>query len=180
MSVLPVPERIQTERLVLREPTLEDAPAIFERYAQDPEVVRYLSWRAHRSIEDTYAFLRHCHALRQSGEGFPWVLTLINEDSLIGMLGLHPTRHRAEVRYVLARAYWNRGYMTEALRSVVAWALTRPEIFRVWALCDIDNRGSARVLEKAGFEREGILHRWMVHPNVSHEPRDSFCYAIVK
>ena len=70
--------------------------------------------------------------------------------------------------------------MTEAVKALVTWALQRPEIYRVWAVCDIDNKASARVMEKAGMQREGILRRWSIHPNVSNEPRDSYCYAILK
>ena len=70
--------------------------------------------------------------------------------------------------------------MNEALKSVVEWALAQPEIYRVWATCDVDNVASARVLERAGMGREGVLRRWLVHPNLSDEPRDCLCYSIVK
>jgi len=70
--------------------------------------------------------------------------------------------------------------MSEALTSVVQWALAQPEIYRVWATCDIENLASARVLERIGMEREGVLRRWLVHPNVGNEPRDCLCYSVVK
>lgn len=70
--------------------------------------------------------------------------------------------------------------MTEAVRAVVDWAIGQPEMHRVWAVCDVDNKASARVLEKAGMEREGILRRWSIHPNISEFPRDCICYAKVK
>jgi RimJ/RimL family protein N-acetyltransferase len=82
--------------------------------------------------------------------------------------------------YVLGRKFWGQGYMTEAVRAVVDYALAEPEVFRVWAVCDVENAASARVLEKAGMRREGILRRWSMHPNISDEPRDSLCYARVK
>jgi len=47
-------------------------------------------------------------------------------------------------------------------------------------MCDVDNLASARVLEKVGMSREGVLRRSTMHPNASDEPRDSYCYAIVK
>ena len=53
-------------------------------------------------------------------------------------------------------------------------------IWRLGAVCDIDNRASARVMEKAGMQREGILRRWMLHPNISAEPRDCFSYATTR
>jgi RimJ/RimL family protein N-acetyltransferase len=51
---------------------------------------------------------------------------------------------------------------------------------RIGAVCDVDNIGSARVLEKSGFVREGLLLRWLVHPNISDEPRDCYSYARVR
>ena len=74
--------------------------------------------------------------------------------------------------------------MAEAVRAVTQWALAQPGIFRVWAVCDIDNHASARVLEKAGMQLEGILRRWSGHPAADQSapevPRDCVCYAIVK
>ncbi len=70
--------------------------------------------------------------------------------------------------------------MSEALTAVVQWAFAQPGIYRVWATCDVDNVASAGVLERVGMQREGVLRRWLVHPNVSDRPRDCFCYSIVK
>ena len=81
--------------------------------------------------------------------------------------------------YVLARAHWGLGFMSEAARTLVERALAEPDVHRVWAVCDVENRASARVLEKAGMEREGMLRRWAI-ANVSPVPRDCWCYARVK
>jgi ribosomal-protein-alanine N-acetyltransferase len=70
--------------------------------------------------------------------------------------------------------------MTEVLAEVVTWALKQPSVFRISAVCDVENIGSARVMEKAGLVREGLLRRWLMHPNVSDEPRDCFSYARVR
>ena len=70
--------------------------------------------------------------------------------------------------------------MTEALVEVVAWALRHPSIWRIGDVCDVENVGSARVMEKAGLEREGLLRRWCVHPNLGETPRDCFSYAKVR
>jgi RimJ/RimL family protein N-acetyltransferase len=50
----------------------------------------------------------------------------------------------------------------------------------VWAVTDVDNHASARVLEKIGMQREGLLRRWLVHPSLSPEPRDCWCFARVR
>jgi [ribosomal protein S5]-alanine N-acetyltransferase len=67
--------------------------------------------------------------------------------------------------------------MTEALSEVADWAMRQGDIWRIGAVCDVENLASARVMEKSGLEREGILRRWLVHPNISPEPRDCFSYA---
>ena len=70
--------------------------------------------------------------------------------------------------------------MTEAITAVADWALQQAPVFRISAVCDVDNIGSAAVLEKAGFVREGVLHRWMMHPNISNEPRDCYSYSLTR
>jgi ribosomal-protein-alanine N-acetyltransferase len=174
------PEIIETARLRLRLPRPEDADVIFQEYAQDPEVLKYLMWRLHDNIQTTRAFVKRCLKVWQAGAVFPWVITLKDDGRLAGMLELCIDGHRADLGYVLARSYWGRGYATEAVKAVTAWALAQPAIYRVWAVCDVENIASARVLEKAGMQREGILRRYILHTSVSAEPRDVYCYAMVK
>jgi [ribosomal protein S5]-alanine N-acetyltransferase len=173
-------ERIQTDRLILRQPTLADARAIFEGYAQDPEVTRYLTWRPHTSIEQTREFLSGCVTAWQGERRFPYIITLADDDSAIGMIEIRIDGFKADIGYGMNRAYWGNGYTTEAARTIIDWALSQPAIYRVWAVCDVENRASARVLEKAGMQREGLLRREIVHPSISAEPRDCYLYAIAK
>jgi len=70
--------------------------------------------------------------------------------------------------------------MTETLVEVVRWALSQDAIWRIGAVCDVENVASARVMEKASLAKEGILRRWIMHPNVSDLPRDCFSYARVR
>jgi ribosomal-protein-alanine N-acetyltransferase len=72
--------------------------------------------------------------------------------------------------YVLARPFWGHGLMTEALTEIVGWALRQPLIWRIGDVCDVENLASARVMEKADLEREGVLRRWGVHPNLGEAP----------
>jgi ribosomal-protein-alanine N-acetyltransferase len=88
--------------------------------------------------------------------------------------------HRLDCGYVLARRWWRQGFMTEALTEVMDWGLRQPSVFRIGAVCDVDNIGSVRVLEKSGFFREGLLRRLLLHPNISDEPRDCYSYARVR
>jgi ribosomal-protein-alanine N-acetyltransferase len=174
------PDILETERLRLRKPALEDARVIFDKYAQDPKVTKYLTWHPNKSLEETGAFLRRCLDSWDEGKSFSWAIVRKQDEELLGMIESRVDGHKWELGYVLACSYWGKGYMTEAVQRVIDWALQQKEIHRVWSVCDIDNTASARVMEKAGMVREGILRRWSIHPNVGVEPRDSYCYSITK
>ena len=173
-------ERFETERLVLRIPRTDDAPAIFAAYAQDIEVTRYLTWRPHKNLEETYSIIERILKLWKEGNAYSYAIALKDSEAVIGMIALHPDDFKVGLGYVLARPHWGKGYMTEAVRVLANWLLEQPEIYRVFAVCDVENFASARVMEKAGMIREGILLRNSMHPNVSNEPRDSYIYSIVK
>jgi ribosomal-protein-alanine N-acetyltransferase len=70
--------------------------------------------------------------------------------------------------------------MTEAAGAVVNWAVAQPQVYRVWATVDLENRASQRVLEKVGMTREGVLRRWLVAPTLGPVPRDVWCYARIR
>ena len=178
--VINPPKTLKTERLRLRKVKLADADAIFREYAQDPEVTKFVSWRAHRNVDETREYVRTCLLAWDTGRAFHWVIESRKDSGLMGMIIARVNPEKWELGFVLARRYWHQGYMTEAMKAVMDWALRRGDVYRVWAVCDIDNLASARVMEKAGMQREGVLKRWSVHPNISAEPRDSYCYAIVK
>jgi [ribosomal protein S5]-alanine N-acetyltransferase len=171
------PRHFETARLRLRPPALEDAPALFEQYTQDAEVTRYMTWKPHTDASETDAYLRRALSDWEDGSAFPWVVTRTQDDQLMGMVEVRIDRYKADLGYVLAKAFWGEGYMTEAVAAVLGWAAEQETIYRVWAVCDVDNLASARVMEKAGMQREGILRRWILHPNISGEPRDCYCYA---
>ena len=174
------PEIIETERLSLRPPMLSDAESIFRSYAQDVEVVRYVIWKPHNSVEETTVFLSDRIAAWQDNRRFSWVITQKPSADLIGMVEMRIEDFKANLGYVIARRFWRRGFATEAVRSIVNWALSQERIYRVWAVCDVDNVASARVLEKAGMQREGVFRKLLLHPNISDLPRDSYCYSVVK
>lgn len=175
------PQEFETERLRLRRPEPADAPEIFARWTRDPEVTRYLVWRPHRTLAESEAHVAKCIAAWDSaGSEWVWYLEERASGTLVGALACRRNAHGVNLGYLLGRDAWGQGYMVEALRPVLDYWLARPEVFRVWATCDVENRASARVLEKAGLELEGTLRKWERHPNLSDEPRDALCYAKVR
>jgi ribosomal-protein-alanine N-acetyltransferase len=178
--VMKCPERIETERLVLRVPRMEDAPVIFAGWTRDTEVTRYLTWRPHQRVRETEDFIQSCLSAWKSRTRFPYVIALKESSEVIGMIDPRIEGPKVGVGYGAARAHWGKGYMTEATHAVIDWAFHQPSIYRVYATTDVENVASRRVLEKVGMQCEGTLRKYIIHPNISDVPRDSYMYAIVK
>tara|TARA_E500000318_G_C3506749_1_gene190584 strand:- start:173 stop:721 length:549 start_codon:yes stop_codon:yes gene_type:complete len=176
-----LPAEIETERLTLRKPRLEDAEEIFAAYSADPEVTTFLTWKPHDNPQQTRGYLGACLDEWSSGSGYPYVLTLKAErDAPIGMIHARMNDHGANMGYVLAKKFWNKGYMTEALICLSDLLLSEKSIFRVSSYCDVDNAASAFVMEKSGMLFEGVLKRYSPLTNNASEPRDCRMYAKTK
>ena len=179
-DVMKMPERIETARLVLRQPRIDDARAIFAGWTQDQEVTRFLTWHPHQTVVQTEKFIQSCISVWKHGKRFPYMIILKENDHIIGMIDPRIEGAKVGIGYVAARAYWGKGYVPEATRMIIEWAFQQSSIHRVYATTDIENVASQRVLEKVGMQCEGILRKYIVHPNVSDVPRDSYMYSIIK
>jgi len=175
-----MPERIETERLVLRKPRMDDASAIFHGWAQDEEVTRYLTWRPHQRVEQTEEFVQSCLSAWEYETRFPYMITLKENAEVVGMIDPRIEGQKVGIGYGARRAHWGKGYVPEATGAIIAWAFAQPSIYRVYATTDVENVASRRVLEKVGMQCEGILRKYILHPNRSDIPRDSYMYAITK
>ncbi len=117
------PDIIETTRLRLRPPEIADAVSIFESYAQDPEVVKFLTWHPHKNVKETQTFLKGVLDRAQNATRFPYVITRLTDGQFLGMFELRLDGHMADAGYVLAKAHWGKGYMTEAVKVFVEWSL---------------------------------------------------------
>jgi RimJ/RimL family protein N-acetyltransferase len=172
------PERLETERLLLRRPRAQDAAAIFTTYAADPEATTYVGFPRHRTIDETRAFLTFSDKQWAQWPAGPYLAFLRDGGALVGSSGLmFESPLRAATGYVLAKAYWGRGYATEALAAMVRVA-EQCGVQRLYAICHHAHLASARVLEKGGFTLEGTLRRYAEFPNLSAGTLyDVRCYA---
>ena len=89
------------------------------------------------------------------------------------------TEHRAQVGYVVHEPFRGRGFATRAVEALVERLEAIPSISRIWATCALDNPASTRVLEKCGFQREGILKNWVVYPALGDRAADNYSYVRV-
>ena len=169
---------IETARLLLRRPLESDADAIFGRYAADPEVTKYLGWQQHGSTADTRTFLAWSDDEWQRWPAGPLLALARDGGQLLGCTGLaFETPLRASTGFAFAKDSWGKGYATEALSAMAMLARTLG-VRRLQAFCHPEHKASCKVLERCGFEREGLLHRYMAFPNLGGgEPGDVLCYA---
>lgn len=171
--------RLQTQRLLLRPFTRDDADALFPIFS-NAEVARYLSrppWtdreQARERIEQDIEGMARREHLRLAIESR-------TSGALLGeccLFQFHPTSRRAELGYTLARDAWGRGYMGEALASVVGYAFHELDLNRLEADIDPRNTASERSLLRLGFVKEGHLReRWIVAGEVS----DTGLYGLLR
>ena len=180
-----LPRELETERLRLRTPRPDDQ-GFLEGLFSDPGVVRFLSLEPVTEPERiramlsafTAAWARHGGDLSVEKQGFLYLLERRSDRAPLGTLGVRKETYGYELSYALARSAWGHGYMPEAVRAVADWLLAHGA-WRVFATCHVDNTGSQRVLEKAGFEREGRMRRYFTFPNLGPEPADGYLYAKV-
>jgi RimJ/RimL family protein N-acetyltransferase len=171
---------IKTDRLILREITVDDLPAV-HAYQNDPLYLRYYAWE-HRTEDDVRSFLQMLIDLRheEPRRRFQLAITLRGDDTCIGNCGIRRKDHNdfeADIGYELNPRHWGRGYATEAARALVAHGFAEMGLHRVSAWCVADNAGSRRVLEKCGMQLEGRLR-----DNEFYKERwwDTLLYAVLK
>jgi len=172
-----VPE-LETAHLRLRAYRADDVEPMFALYS-DPRVMRYWSFPPWVEIAQARIYINRCLAGMDSGEIFPWAIADRDSDRLIGALtlfSLHADQLRAEIGYSLSPDFQGRGLATEALQSGLAYAFDELGLVRVEADIDPRNEPSCRLLERIGFEREGLLRkRWRVNDEVC----DSAFYGLL-
>lgn len=156
--------KLETDRLMLRKLCINDANDMFQ-YTSNPAVSKYTTWHEHKSLEDTRSFLRRIITTYENRKGMTWGIENKENGKLIGTCDFVtwvPELKRAEIGYALSKDYWNKGYMTEVVKTLILFGFTNMELVRIEAKCRVENIGSARVMEKAGMNFEGILRKYLL------------------
>lgn len=150
---------IETDRLLLRPFRESDAEAFFE-CCQNPNIGNNAGWKPHRSLEESQEILRSVF-ISQPGI---WAITLKEDGRLIGSVGIipDPKRENPQARmlgYWLDESHWGKGYMTEAVQSVLDYGFNTLQLNLITANCYPHNERSQQVLKRHGFIYEGTLHQ---------------------
>ncbi|HLA64569.1 MAG TPA: GNAT family N-acetyltransferase [Rhodothermales bacterium] len=169
---------LDTPRLRLRTIRPADDPALFAVFG-DEEALRYWSRPPFVDVDEASAYRGKIESGFASRTLFQWGVTLRETDELIGtctLAGWEREHRRAELGYIIARPHWRKGYASEAVRAVLAFAFGPMNIHRVEADIDPANDASRRMLEKLGFSQEGHLReRWWPYGT----PADSDVFGLL-
>jgi [ribosomal protein S5]-alanine N-acetyltransferase len=170
---------IETARLRLR-PLVEADVAAHYAVFSDPDVARYWSREPWTDIAQAEESIEVILAAREDGSEARFGIELLSTGELIGNVGLHhffAQNRRCEIGYALASKHWGQGYATEALRAAIRHGFDALDLNRIEADIDPRNVGSARVLEKLGFRKEGFMpERWIVFGEFA----DTVNYGLLK
>ena len=153
---------LETERLILRKFTIEDANDYFI-FASDPSVTKLLRWGPHPNKEYTLQYLQGVLKDYSQGEDGPWGIECKSTKKVIGsihIMQLNTYHKKAEIGFVLAQTQWKNGYMTEALNKVLEYSFTELSLNRIEALCIPENYAATKVLEKTGMQIEGLFRQY--------------------
>ena len=156
-------QRIETERLLLRRFSIDDADAMYRNWASDPEVTRFLTWPAHSSAEVSRAVLEGWVSSYAQETYYQWAIVLkTHGDDPIGSIsavGMNDDVGMIHIGYCLGRDWWRQGIMSEALKAVMDFFFDEVGANRIESRHDPRNPHSGMVMKKCGMQYEGTMRQ---------------------
>lgn len=168
--------RLEADGVVLRTFADSDIDVIIDA-GRDPLIPLISTVSADGDRADALKYVRNQHSRAADGTGWSYAITNATTGTAVGQIGLwrNNIEHgRASIGYWVAPSHRRRGYASSALKALTAWAATLPEINRLELYVEPFNEASWRAADSAGYQREGLLHRWQV---LAGQPRDMYMYA---
>ena len=152
---------LESERLLLRRFTIDDAQAMFENWASDPEVTKFLTWQTHENAEGTKALINSWVPRYIENEYYNWVIVLKENGSVpIGNIAVPRRDDKAEwveIGYSLGSKWWRQGIITEAVKLLLDYFFYEVGVNRVQAMYNPANPNSGKVMQKCGMVYEGTM-----------------------
>ncbi|PHA02552.1 GNAT family N-acetyltransferase [Bacillus pseudomycoides] len=162
---------IETERLILRELIEDDAQGILNCFSNE-DVLRHYGQNPLTDIEQVKNIIRNFSNNYKEKRGIKWGIERKETEEMIGTIGFHDwsSEHkRAEIAYALLPEHWGKGYATEAVLKVISYGFHELELTRIGAVVFTENKASNVLLEKLGFQKEGVLRNYMYQNNVAYD-----------
>ena len=175
-KVIRVPQ-LETDRLILRMWTKQDAAALFD-YAKDPDVGPHAGWKPHASPGESRMIIDQLFRRNMT-----WAITEKETGTVVGSIGFEEDKYRPDISskemgYSLAKSRWGKGYMTEAAKRLIRYGFEELSLDVLMIRTSDTNRRSQRVIEKCGFQYEGTLRR--AYRTFDGGMREVRCYSMLK
>ncbi|MCO0600744.1 GNAT family N-acetyltransferase [Peribacillus butanolivorans] len=170
---------LETERLILREITKEDAEGIFACFSNE-NVTRYYGQETLESIEEAEKFVDFFSNNYNEKRGIRWGIEKKETKGIIGTIGFNawlPKHKRAEIGYEIHPEQWGKGYASEAVSRVLTYGFNVMNLTRIGAVVFLNNEASNKLLTNIGFQKEGVLKKYMYQNGVAH---DTYVYSLLK
>lgn len=155
--------RLETDRLILRRYGNKDAAAMYQNWASDREVTRFLTWQTHTSPEVSQGIIEDWVKQYANENYYHWAIVLKENGGEpvgdIAVVDVKESISAAHIGYCIGRAWWHRGIATEALKAVMDFLFDEVGVNRVEARHDLRNPNSGKVMQKCGMKYEGTLRR---------------------
>ncbi|RLQ93321.1 GNAT family N-acetyltransferase [Falsibacillus albus] len=172
--------KLETERLRLVEITEKDhLQSYFDIMSMD-EVTKFYGMSSLTSLEEARKIIASFHANFQDKRSIRWGIVRKEDGRFIGTVGLNRLEihnRRCEIGYEIHPDTWKKGYVSEAVKSVLDYSFQQLELFRVGAVTFTVNEPSYRLLLKLGFEKEGLLRGYLYQNEVSN---DALIFSMIK
>ena len=155
-------KRLETDRLILRRFTIEDAQEMYDNWASEDEVTKFLTWPTHASVEVTKTLLTDWVNRYDSPDYYNWGIELKETHELIGNISvvkMQENTQAAVLGYCMGTKWWGREIMPEAGKAVVKYLFEEVGFNRIAADHDKNNPKSGRVMQKIGMTYEGTLRQ---------------------
>ena len=153
---------IETQRLLLRRFTPEDAEAMYRNWASDSEVTRYLTWPTHESVDVSRWVVNDWVSHYGQDHYYQWAVVPKDLGQPIGSVAAVAVNDNAqwvEIGYCIGKLWWHRGYMSEALKALITFFFEKVGAGRIQARHDPRNPNSGAVMAKCGMRYEGTLRK---------------------
>lgn len=170
---------LETDRLILRELTNEDAEGIFACFSNE-YVTRFYGQETLKSVEEAEKFVDIFSKNYSEKKGIRWGIERKESKGIIGTIGFNawlPKHKRAEIGYEIHPQQWRKGYTSEAVSEVLSYGFDVMGLTRIGAVVFIENEASKKLLGKVGFQQEGVLRNYMYQDGKAY---DTYVYSLLR
>jgi ribosomal-protein-alanine N-acetyltransferase len=169
---------LNSDRLSFIEIKQEHLTDLFKLFG-DSNVTKYYNLKTFETEQDGQKFIDWYQKRFIEKLAIRWGIALKGNNNIIGTIGFNnfTNNHRANIGYDLQTEYWNKGYVTEALKTIIDFGFNQLKINRIEAEVMIGNLASERILDKLGFAKEGVLRQWLYWNNKHY---DMTMYSLLK